>query len=734
MPSPVTSREVATKLDLATANGIWRNDGRALTLQLASIFGLQFNDAGAAGQAAQASVNELGYAPSLTFSGFCSEIGTRQNFDCLKFAMYPYNGDYLPRQVRVAVALGTYNATPVVDVLIPVPSAKANQPITIYAELGELIENAGAQEVFLLFAADGRVGYASATENPVTNLRYIAQSPPYLGLVSSTTLSSIAAEAASPYGEILTKSFQCGTRNSFTNGYFATTVYEAGTFSGWGNQITGIPDPFNFCQMWMNAFDPEVLPTQCRITFRDTNKDGTILGTTVANVSFGNAGLQLISFFFDDTIDLTGASAVWVGFATDGFVSLCGTETLSATDEVYAAGPSGVDGSIGGAVVGATKRQPWIRTALLDVSSGLKYDAGQFYQALRAANVTTEAFSLGAEVTLPPNIFGVVGQELNIYYDGAINCGLRNESLITNINAGIGYALRDRWTFTPGSAANTALTLNVLFNNDVIATKDVTIKVKATTVGNGQSRKALFIGDSLIEDNVITQTVLDNVTANTDSTYALTLLGTLGSGANKHEGRGGWGYGSLSTNGASPFKNGSAFDFSYYMTNSSQSMASGDSVFLLFGTNDLYGQDTDAEADATIGDMTTYLNAIIASIHAYQSGIKIWIGMIPQPCYDADGFRNAAPNVGYPERIKRNYARWRSTLVALYGASESSNIYLAAVNCAVDTKHNFQTASVAYNARNANTETVITDPIHHATSGYQQLGDYLYACLMSLES
>ena len=94
---------------------------------------------------------------------------------------------------------------------------------------------------------------------------------------------------------------------------------------------------------------------------------------------------------------------------------------------------------------------------------------------------------------------------------------------------------------------------------------------------NVQDCSALIIGDSIIARNsgVIGQTMLD---AWTERGKTLTLLGTLGTGGNKNEGRPGWTVADYFSNKTyegvvNPFYNPTSetFDFSYYMSNAGYS-------------------------------------------------------------------------------------------------------------------------------------------------------------------
>ncbi|WP_312584302.1 hypothetical protein [Acinetobacter sp.] len=70
-----------------------------------------------------------------------------------------------------------------------------------------------------------------------------------------------------------------------------------------------------------------------------------------------------------------------------------------------------------------------------------------------------------------------------------------------------------------------------------LASASTTIQLAALNAKSGQTVKALVIGDSLVNAGSITQRLLDIAA---DDVMKVQLIGTRGTGLNKHEGRGGW--------------------------------------------------------------------------------------------------------------------------------------------------------------------------------------------------
>lgn len=143
---------------------------------------------------------------------------------------------------------------------------------------------------------------------------------------------------------------------------------------------------------------------------------------------------------------------------------------------------------------------------------------------------------------------------------------------------------------------------------------------------------ALVIGDSTVEQNVMTQKMLD---AFTTRNKTLTLFGTRGTAPNLHEGRSGWSakqYCTQSTD--NPFYN-NGFDFSHYMT--AQGHSAVDFVVLQIGINDLYNVGF-TDSDDKIAETMGYVCSMIDSILAWNESQKIIVNLLTpvNPNYTGD--------------------------------------------------------------------------------------------------
>jgi lysophospholipase L1-like esterase len=160
-------------------------------------------------------------------------------------------------------------------------------------------------------------------------------------------------------------------------------------------------------------------------------------------------------------------------------------------------------------------------------------------KALGASTVspTTPA---APEIVLPPAIYGVQGRECNLYFDNVFLADAGDYLINVDSVGSTGQQQDERWTWTPAGAVTTGnLTFSV---NEKRTGTDLTIgtiaqRSAAANAGAGLNKKVMVIGDSLVAAGIITQTLVD--IAATDA-MGITLYGSRGTGANKHEGRGGY--------------------------------------------------------------------------------------------------------------------------------------------------------------------------------------------------
>ena len=498
---------------------------------------------------------------------------------------------------------------------------------------------------------------------------------------------------------------------------------------------------------------------------------------------------------------------VWA-LASDGSPAACGeprgTMPNSMLQAYYHVSTTNrpQTGAWNAASAGANSRQAFEHLNLTNPVEVTQYAPS----AALAAALGTNAAVPVPELVTPPFMYGLQDREISFYFDNVMLCAASDYSIDTAATGGSQQDERLVWTAT-GAAASGALTLTV---NDKrtgasLASAVVQQRAAAASAGAGLTMKCLFIGDSLIAANTITQTLLE--LANSDA-MKIELLGTLGSGLNKHEGRGGWtvanytsagtasyrftvsgvveppainsaeyshsgavyrvqeaalvgGAGTLTcslvsggvplasgtltkTNAAAgdatiafsatatlsgnPFWFSGAVNFGQYLT--TNSIAAPGWVFIGLAINDVFAATSDNAALVATDTALARLDVLLASIKAADSTTKVGL-MIPTPPSSEQNSFGVNYGTGQNrDRFKRNILIWARQLIAKHKGQEANRIYLVPSNTALDTVNNMQRGAAApVNSRSSIIVSRQNNGVHPDTSGYQQIGDALWAFL-----
>lgn len=334
------------------------------------------------------------------------------------------------------------------------------------------------------------------------------------------------------------------------------------------------------------------------------------------------------------------------------------------------------------------------------------------------------------KIVPPPEIYGVIGKEVNTYFNNFIFGDL--ESVAIRKYHGEGNCFSDKIQHIPSSQYKGACKLEItdLKNyNNKIAELDLKFNFVQANSGDGITRKVMIIGDSLVEAG---KTTGELVNLFSSDVMNIELVGTKGSGTNKHEGRSGWSsYDYLSTktfnNSTNAFLNTSNnFDFSYYMTQN-PTLEKPDWIFIQLGINDTFRPMNGTKIEDNIQTM-------INSIHAYDANIKVGVALAPMVNSQQDSWADGTN--GGQDR-KKFLIDLYERVIEKFKEREDEKIFIVPTNTCIDTVNNFITKTIKVNSRkNGKTKEVCADPIHPADSGYFQIADayyYFLKCKASLQ-
>lgn len=177
-----------------------------------------------------------------------------------------------------------------------------------------------------------------------------------------------------------------------------------------------------------------------------------------------------------------------------------------------------------------------------------------------------------------------------------------------------------------------------------------------------------------------------------------------------------------------PFWISGALNFGQYLTNNG--FAAPDWALIQLGTNDIFSYTSDATASSVADTAFAKLDNLIASIKAADANTKIGLMIPPPPSFDQDSFGSNYSTGQARWRFKRNILIWARQLIAKYSGQEASRVYVVPSNTALDTVNNMsRAASAPVNSRSSITVQRQSNGVHPATSGYQQIGDAVWAFL-----
>lgn len=252
-----------------------------------------------------------------------------------------------------------------------------------------------------------------------------------------------------------------------------------------------------------------------------------------------------------------------------------------------------------------------------------------------------------------------------------------------------------------------------LENDNSVQSSTKIIKVNQDA-GAGLEKTVLFLGDSLINEDIYTNCVQELFQ---NDAMNIKLIGTRGTEENKHEGRGGWtayDYCNEQTKYGftNPFLKDGKFDFKYYME--SNEYTNVDYVVVSLGVNDL-----NLVGHNSHNEIIGYFNTIFQSIHQYNPNIKIILNT-PTMLFSTESTDGA----------KNTRLELTKTLNEQYANQEAEGIYLSAISMAINPSMNFKWIESTDKSK----PMTVTDTTHPNLHGYKNMATTTYAFIKYLAS
>lgn len=344
------------------------------------------------------------------------------------------------------------------------------------------------------------------------------------------------------------------------------------------------------------------------------------------------------------------------------------------------------------------------------------------------------------KISIPAVIYAVVGTELNLWHDalviGADN-GLNGlKDYIVEITCAIGVQKQRCYSITPvsGNVGDNTLTIAVYdYNHNLIDSATTTLTVIAATAPSAV-KNIVMIGDSLTAASTITQTVHEKFTVLGSNIPV--FYGSKGTSPYNHEGIAGWKFEYFAGAGigdGNPLWNTATekLDIADYRSRLGMGTDKIDIVTIQLGINDCFGNTV--LSAAIIEGYTNYAKLIIDAFLADNANTKVII-MLPSTDGNTYGGWGANYGAAYSKNVyQKNIFNLREKIITEFDSSAyDANVSVGIAGLVIDRYYGYALGDAAISARVATTEKVHTNAVHPTTSGYQQMGDAIYANILKL--
>ena len=353
-------------------------------------------------------------------------------------------------------------------------------------------------------------------------------------------------------------------------------------------------------------------------------------------------------------------------------------------------------------------------------------------------------------ILLPDNIHGVVGIEMNVYFDNLVYGDACNYEI--DVTCPKGMQLADRWTFTPTEADVNEFMFLVTFKDfrtSIVKRSKSKIIITPKSAGAGKKISLLIIGDSLTANGVYPDHLYELCQSPTEPN--LVFIGnkksTVFPQSVRFEGYGGWtverfaekyyeapapGSGS---NYRSPFifKNPdgrTALDFKRYCLENNNGNEI-DIVLIFLGCNDVFLAD-ESNIKQQIDSMLSYYEKLLTMVHQYSPKTKMGLLMPIPPAYSQDAFGYIDQCSQTRLQYKRNQSRLVQRMLRQYERRQDENIFIVETHLNIDVQRSFPEVQVPVHSNTKEMVWQQANSVHPNKTGYCQIGDTVYSWIKSV--
>lgn len=517
----------------------------------------------------------------------------------------------------------------------------------------------------------------------------------------------------------------------------STDILNTSTFSGFSTWLGVVSDPFSNVKFVAKPHSSST-PSNIKVTIREDTYDGTILAQKTIQWSERDAN-GYITCFFDDVID----SAENLIFQTqaDDLMSLYGKagSAISAPADSTRYSTSGNQSDTGAWADSSAEYVQWVEFGkTLDTVGSLDS---------RLTTLENADSNFVPRVNLADKYYAVQGEVMQLFKRGIVEAidPYQYEMVITGAELGSDNLYDEAEIFPryieiqPDNAATRSLKVEVYNNNNTKLVEDTAVvEVVNPIAGPASNKNILCLGDSLTANSIYVTELNRRLTGSGGDPVAknysnLTFIGSQGSGANKHEGRSGWSWGTFSTAGTSPLYNGGVLDWDHYITNTLSDTTVDQVYFFLTWngwTDALKVEASDWQAEIDLA------KAIIDGLNTDFPSCKVTLMGVQVPC-PLGGLGDTYGDGGGP------YGKYWQMAQSVFGlnlayksiaddVAYSSFVDFMDIATQLDSEYNMPTIDKQVNTRNTLTERIGNNGIHPSTAGYHQVADAVYRHVMGV--
>lgn len=371
--------------------------------------------------------------------------------------------------------------------------------------------------------------------------------------------------------------------------------------------------------------------------------------------------------------------------------------------------------------------------------------------------VSVKAALEDVKLVLPEKIYAVPGVETNIYFDNIVRV-INPDNYVFEARSKKGRWDEKRWSFTPDDkdVGSFKLTINVIGNQGLLASKDVTVVVSPRNAGKDKKLSILLVGDSLTAGSRYAIRIMDLFKQTGNSNVK--LVGSHAGGGRKsllggivHEGYGGWTWRSFNTRwlkddeiskltkpidiiyARSPFlamKDGKlSHDIQGYFDSRNGGKAP-DIITFLLGVNDVFSA-SDARIEKVINHIFKNMDTLLAEMRKAAPDAIIGVGLPTAGAATQDAFGKNYGSRHSRWQYKKNQHRLVERMLQKFAKSNPYNVQIVPIYLNLDCENNFPIANVPINAGNKRTVNRLNNGVHPSVDGYDQIGDTFFCWMKS---